>query len=485
MEHDWSEVLKKESEGKYVIPKEFRDDMRVPGVVFVSHKMLPSLFRDNALEQVVNVATLPGIILSSIAMPDIHYGYGFPIGGVAATSLTDGVISPGGVGFDINCGVRLLRTNLERGDVADKAGDLTRTLFSKIPCGVGSKGDIRPGEKKLGNVLEKGVRWAVKNGYGWEGDIEFCEENGCMEGAEAGALSKRAFERGLPQLGTLGSGNHFIEVQCVEEVYDDAAAGVFALEEGQVVVMIHSGSRGLGAQVCQDAISMMKGATGKYGFELPDRQLSCAPVESPEGKKYFAAMAAAANYAWTNRQCLSHLVRKAFEREFGAGAEGLGMSLVYDVAHNIAKFEEHEVEGRRVRVCIHRKGATRALPAGHELLPQRYAGVGQPVLVPGDMGRASYVMRGMEPAMLESFGSICHGAGRILSRSAAKKKYNSRQIMDELGEKGIKIQAANKKVMVEEAPGAYKDVSLVVDSCVRAGLAERVVRLRPLAVIKG
>ncbi|MFH1538130.1 MAG: RtcB family protein [bacterium] len=485
MSQNWEGVVKKESEGKYVIPREFRDDMRVPGVVFASHKLLPSVLRDNALEQVVNVATLPGIIQSSIALPDIHYGYGFPIGGVAATSLRDGVISPGGVGFDINCGVRLLRTNLERGDVAGKAGELAAVLFSVIPCGVGSKGDIRPGEKNIKRVLEEGVGWAVKNGYGWREDIEFCEENGCMEGAEAGELSKRAVERGLPQLGTLGSGNHFIEVQYVEEVFDNEAARVFGLSAGQVVVMIHSGSRGLGAQVCQDSISMMRGAAGKYGFELPDRQLSCAPVDSPEGKKYFAAMAAAANYAWANRQCLMHLVRQAFERVFGTGAERLGMSLVYDVAHNIAKLEVHEVDGKRERVCVHRKGATRALPAGHPLVPKRYAGVGQPVLVPGDMGRASYVMRGMEAAMRESFGSVCHGAGRLLSRTAAKQQFNSRQVMDDLEERGIKIQAANRKVMVEEAPGAYKDVSLVVDSCERAGLAERVAKLRPMAVVKG
>ena len=485
MKSDWKNVLKKESDCKFVIPVSFREDMRVPGVIFISEKLMPTLYDDEAPMQVVNVATLPGIIKYSIALPDIHYGYGFPIGGVAATSITEGVISPGGVGFDINCGVRLLRTNLLREDIIQKADKLAHTLFSVVPCGVGSKGDIRIGETNLKKVLEEGAQWAVRSGYGWQEDTELCEEEGAMEGADADAVSKRALERGLPQLGTLGSGNHFIEVQYVDEVYDEEAARVMGLAKGQVTVMIHSGSRGLGHQVCQDFINIMKVASDKYGIHLVDRQLACAPVDSPEGKRYFAAMVAAANYAWTNRQYLAHLTREAFVRVFKVDSHNLGMSQIYDVAHNIAKIEEHEIEGRKQRVCVHRKGATRAFPAHHPKIPQKYSEIGQPVLVPGDMGRVSYILRGTEHAMKETFGSICHGAGRLKSRTAARSDFTHQSVINDLEKQGIHLQAANRKVILEEAPQAYKDVSLVVESCVCAGLASKVLRLRPMVVIKG
>ncbi|MEW5946352.1 MAG: RtcB family protein [bacterium] len=485
MKTDWKKVLEKESGNKYVIPRSFREDMRVPGIIFIGDGLIGTLYDDEAPAQVVNVATLPGIVSASIALPDIHYGYGFPIGGVAAMRLDDGVISPGGVGFDINCGVRLLRTSLKRDEVVPKAGSLCSNLFALIPCGVGSKGDIRITERETRQVLEEGAGWAVRNGNGWEEDTTFCEENGAMRGADAGAVSARAVERGRPQLGTLGSGNHFIEVQYVDEVYDAAAAGALGFEEDSVAVMIHSGSRGLGAQVCQDYIGAMKTAAKKYGIDLPDGQLACAPVESPEGRRYFGAMAAAANYAWANRQCLAHLARQAFVRTFKAESKKLGMTQVYDVAHNIAKIEEHEVGGRKMKLCVHRKGATRAFPPNHPDVPAGYAAVGQPALVPGDMGRASYVLRGTPAAMKETFGSICHGAGRLKSRSAAKRELSSQKIVRELEDRGIRIRAADMKVITEEAPEAYKDVSLVVESCTGAGIAAPVLRLRPMAVIKG
>ncbi|MEW6202160.1 MAG: RtcB family protein [bacterium] len=485
MKDNWRDVLKRESDCKYVIPKSYRQDMRVPGVIIISEKLMPAMYEDDATMQVVNVATLPGILKYSLAMPDIHYGYGFPIGGVAATSLTEGVISPGGVGFDINCGVRLLRTNMNREDITQRSDKICNTMFSVVPCGVGSKGDIRVGETNLKKVLEEGARYAVRSGFGWEDDPEFCEEEGAMAGADASAVSRRAIERGLPQLGTLGSGNHFLEVQYVEEIYDEEAARKIGLAKDQVTVMIHSGSRGLGHQVCQDFINIMKTASDRYNIHLVDRQLACAPIDSPEGKKYFAAMAAAANYAWANRQYLAHLTREAFMRVFRVDSHQLGMSQIYDVAHNIAKMEEHDIDGKRQRVCVHRKGATRAFPAHHPQIPKKYSAIGQPVLVPGDMGRASYVLRGTERAMTETFGSICHGAGRLKSRTAAKADFTHEAVLKDLESKGICLKAADRRAILEEAPQAYKDVSLVVESCVCAGIATKVLKLRPMIVIKG
>jgi len=482
---NWQEAIRRVSDFKIEIPRDFRDDMRVPGIIFTDTHDMGTLLGDQAPVQVINVATLPGIIEYSLAMPDIHYGYGFPIGGVAAMSVSDGVISPGGVGFDINCGVRLLNTTLAREDVLKQADMLCAEIFSSVPCGVGSRGDIRVGRDEMEKLLSNGAQWAVKKGLGWEEDIELCEERGRLEVDNIDGVSNHARERGKDQLGTLGSGNHFIEVQYVDRVYDDLAARAMGLEEGLAAVMIHSGSRGLGAQVCQDSIRVMREAAARYGYELPDRQLACAPVGSPEGKEYYSAMCAAANYAWANRHCLAHRVRGAFERVFGTPAERIGLHLVYDVAHNIAKMETHEVAGKKIDTCVHRKGATRAFPARHPDVPDRYAALGQPVIVPGDMGRASYVMLGTEQAMAETWGSICHGAGRVKSRSGAKASFKAKDIIEDLQKRHVVIHAKSKRVIVEEAPEAYKNVSDVVETCVRAGIAKKVARLRPMAVVKG
>lgn len=482
---DWTKNIHRLSDYKLKIPRTVEHGMKVPGIIYAGPEIYEMLIGDDAPAQVINVAMLPGILEYSLAMPDIHYGYGFPIGGVAAMSVSDGVISPGGVGFDINCGVRMLRSNIEAGKVREKADELCSQLFRDIPCGVGSTGDIRLGHREIEQALRKGAAWAVKNGYGWEEDLDYCEEGGALEADDVSGVSERARERGRNQLGTLGSGNHFIEVQEVEEVRDERAARVFGLEKGMAAVMIHSGSRGLGHQVCDDAIRLMREAVVKYNIELPDRQLSCAPVRSPEGEEYRRAMCAAANFAWANRQCLAHGVRGVFERVFGAPAARLGLGLVYDVAHNIAKMEEHEVQGRRTGVCVHRKGATRAFPAGHPEIPERYRSVGQPVIVPGDMGRASYVLIGTELTMKETWGSICHGAGRAKSRSSAKRDFRAGQVFEQLAARGVSIRAKSKHSIVEEAPEAYKNVDLVVDTCVKAGLATVVARLRPIVVIKG
>lgn len=482
---DWASILQKQGEASYVIPRSHREDMRVPGKVYASGALFDLLVADEACAQVVNVAALPGIVGWSLAMPDIHFGYGFPIGGVAAMDVDEGVISPGGVGFDINCGVRMLRTDLERGAVLERAGALGARIFSTIPCGVGSTGDIRLGAKDMERVLTRGAAWAAAQGFGDQADLEHSEQNGCLETHDTEGVSARARERGRNQLGTLGSGNHFIEVQFVDAVYDARAAAAFGLEHGLVTVMIHSGSRGLGAQVCQDSVRDMKDAVLRYGISLPDRQLACAPVTSPEGRRYYGAMAAAANYAWANRQCMAHLVRRAFEEVFGLGAARLGLRQVYDVAHNIAKIERHAVDGRERALCVHRKGATRAFPAGHPEVPEAYRGAGQPVLVPGDMGRCSFVLTGGPRVMQETWGSICHGAGRVQSRTAAKAAHTSRQVIEKLRARGVEIHARGKKTIVEEAPEAYKDVSLVVETCEKAGIARKVARLRPMIVIKG
>ena len=482
---DWADILEPHGDAAYVIPKGFRSDMRVPGKIFAHGSLYELLIRDQAPAQVVNVATLPGIVRWSLAMPDIHFGYGFPIGGVAAMDVRDGVISPGGVGFDINCGVRLLRSDLTRGDVAARSQNLANQLFKNIPCGVGSRGQIRLSPKHMERVLHQGAAWAVSQGFGQSSDLEFSEQSGCLETHDTQGVGDRARERGKDQLGTLGSGNHFVEVQYVDAVYDEREARAMGLEHGRATIMIHTGSRGLGAQVCQDSVRAMKDATHKYGIDLPDRQLACAPVSSPEGQQYYGAMAGAANYAWANRQCLVHLVRLTFEEVFGLGAARLGLHQVYDVAHNIAKFEEHLVDGKPRTLCVHRKGATRAFPAGHPDIPGAYRAVGQPVLVPGDMGRCSYVLIGDPLAMDQTWGSICHGAGRIQSRTSAKEHFTSKQVIAKLQAQGIELRAAGKKTIVEEAPEAYKDVSLVVETCERAGLAHKVARLRPLVVVKG
>ena len=459
--------------------------MRVPGLVFTDKNLLNLILQDRSLEQVTNVAALPGIVSRSLAMPDIHWGYGFPIGGVAAFDLDQGVISPGGVGYDINCGCRLMGSSLVASEIRPYMSDLVNNLFNDIPTGVGRGGPVKLSVKDLKKVLTKGSAWAMSHGYGQDGDLEHTEDKGAMAGADPDELSDRALERGRDQLGTLGSGNHFVEIGVVEEVYDEGAARVYGLFEGQITVMIHSGSRGLGYQVCDDFLRTMAKASADEGIKLPDRQLACAYFHSRPGQRYFAAMAAAANFAWANRQILMHFSRESIMRTLNLGPRDMGMNLVYDVAHNIAKKEKHTVEGREINVCVHRKGATRAFPAGHPDVPAAYLSVGQPVLIPGDMGRASYVLAGEPGAMKESFGSCCHGAGRVLSRTQAKKKAQGRGLARELEDKGIWVRSSGRHTLAEEMPEAYKDVSQVVEVVHRAGLARKVVRLRPLGVIKG
>jgi tRNA-splicing ligase RtcB (3'-phosphate/5'-hydroxy nucleic acid ligase) len=468
------------------IPPDARPGMRVPGLVYADDELMALIRRDASLEQVANGATLPGIVKASMAMPDIHQGYGLPVGGVVATDVRHGVISPGGVGYDINCGVRLLRTDLTRDDVSARLGALVDALAVAIPSGVGSKGRVRlaAGEERRGPVL-KGARWAVEQGYGEADDLARIESYGTIPGSDPEAVSARAYERGRGQVGTLGSGNHFLELQVVDEVRLPDVAAVLGLHPGLVTVMIHTGSRGLGHQVCTDALQTMQGAMRRYGITLPDRQLACAPVDSPEAQAYLGAMRAAANFAFANRQVLAHFAREAFEQVLGVSPRLLGMRLVYDVAHNIAKEEEHEEDGRRLRLLVHRKGATRAFPPGHPELPEAYRAVGQPVLIPGDMGRYSYVLVGTAGSMRETWGSTCHGAGRVLSRTAAVKAARGRSIGDELRARGIIARASGRESLAEEMSEAYKDVQKVVEVVEQAGLSRIVARLRPLGVVKG
>lgn len=485
MPKEWEGPLERLGRCRFRIPKSYKPGMRVDGIIYADDRLIDQIRSDQAPEQVANVAHLPGILKGSLAMPDIHWGYGFPIGGVAGFDVKTGVISPGGVGYDINCGVRLLRTNLTLKDVQPRLEALVQALFNYVPSGVGSEGKIRISNAEVREVLIKGARWAYEKGYGLKEDLERSEEGGQMAGADPSQVSHRALERGRPQLGTLGAGNHFLEIQVVEEVFDPHTAKVFGIELGQVTVMIHTGSRGLGYQICDDNVRMLGEVTRRYGIDIPDRQLACAPVESKEGKAYFGAMVCAANYAWANRQCITHWVREAFSSVMGQGPERLGMELVYDVAHNIAKLEEHEVDGRRIMVCVHRKGATRAFPAHHPSVPEVYREVGQPVLIPGDMGTSSYLLVGTELALKEAFGSTCHGAGRVWSRSQALEKTRGRSIVSELRQKGIIVCSASRDTLREEVPEAYKDVDLVVDVCHEAGISKKVARMRPLGVVKG
>ncbi len=462
-------------------------DMRVPGKIYASRKMMESIIKeDEAIRQVMNVATLPGIQKYSIAMPDIHWGYGFPIGGVAATDMEEGVISPGGVGYDINCGVRLARTGLHIQDIENKIEKLISVLFKNVPTGVGAAGAIRKlNQKEMRQVLAKGARWAVAQGYGTPEDLEHTEENGRLEWANPDKVSRRAIERGQAQVGTLGSGNHFLEVQVVDQIFDATAAEALGLFEGQVVVMIHCGSRGLGHQVCEDYLRVFSTAVHKYGIQLPDRQLACAPIQSKEGQDYMGAMAAAANFAWANRQVIMHLAKNSFITALGISERDLDFHLVYDVCHNIAKIEEHQVNGETKKVCVHRKGATRAFPPDHPLTPPVYRQVGQPVIVPGDMGRYSFVAVGTWKAMEETFGSTCHGAGRVKSRHQALKEGKGKDLIGEMRKRGVVVQARGMRTVAEEMPWAYKDVSEVVDVMHKAGISNKVARLRPVGVIKG
>jgi tRNA-splicing ligase RtcB len=462
-------------------------NMNVPGRVYISEEMISkNLKTGDALKQVMNVAHLPGIEKYSIAMPDIHWGYGFPIGGVAATNLEEGVISPGGVGYDINCGVRLAVTNLNSAAVKKRIEKLISKLFKYIPTGVGASGAIKKlSGKDLKSVLRKGSEWALEHDLGSPEDIEFTEESGTLKNADTDTVSKRAMERGADQVGTLGSGNHFLEVDIVEKIFDEKTAEVFGLYKDQVVLLIHTGSRGLGYQVCDDYLKILLQASSKYGFSLPDRQLACAPIRSSEGEDYLSAMQAAANFAWNNRQVIMHLAKKAFKEIFNMSETELGFRLVYDVCHNIAKVEKHKIGNEEKNVCVHRKGATRAFPPGSKLIPEKYKRVGQPVLVPGDMGRYSYITVGTEKAMDETFGSSCHGAGRNLSRRKALKNAKGRDLMKELSERGIVIQARGYKTIAEEMPGAYKDVVDVVDVMHNEGITRKVAKIRPIGVIKG
>jgi len=482
----WEGPLERISEYKYRIPKSYKTGMRVDGIIYSSEHFLSSLKHDKAVEQVANVAFLPGIVKYSLAMPDIHWGYGFCIGGVAATDPeAGGVIAPGGIGYDINCGIRLLKTNLTLEDVKNKIPKIVNTLYQDIPSGVGSTGDIRVSYREEKKILLTGAKWAVSRGMGVKEDLECCEDFGAIEGAHPDSVSERAYKRGRNQAGTLGSGNHFIEVQVVDELFDCEIAKELELSIGQIVVMIHSGSRGLGFQICDDSLRIMLGCLTKYGINVPDRQLSCAPIESPEAKNYIGAMRAAANYAWANRQVLMHRVRLSFEKIFSAGWQSLGMDLIYDVAHNIAKFEKHLVDGKEKTLCVHRKGATRAFGPGNPQLPLKYQKIGQPVIIPGDMGAASYLLVGTKKAEIESFASCCHGAGRVKSRHEAVRTVDLDRLIKELREKGIEVRATGRKTIVEEAPSAYKDIDQVVDVVHRSGLAKKVCRMRPLCVVKG
>jgi tRNA-splicing ligase RtcB len=475
--------LQKIDEYRWLIPK--TGDMRVPGLVFADEKLMKAVERDQSLVQVANVATLPGILKHSLAMPDIHWGYGFPIGGVAAFHMEEGIVSPGGVGYDINCGCRLMTTLLKGSEIRPLIGNLVSTLFKNIPTGVGSTGAVRLSRSDAKKVAVRGAAWAVKNGFGQQEDLERTEDQGTMEGADPSVLSDRAIKRGLDQLGTLGSGNHFLEIQVVDEIYDPDLAQDFHLFEGQMTVMIHSGSRGFGHQICDDFLKKMGKQVSVEGLQLPDRQLASAHLKSDLGRRYLAAMACAANYAWANRQVLMHWTRETFLSTLSIGPNDLGMQLLYDVCHNIAKKELHEVEGQELMLCVHRKGATRSLPPGHPKVPDIYRQAGQPVLIPGDMGTYSFVLAGAQGAMEQSFGSTCHGAGRVLSRSKAVKMAKGRAINRELEDKGILVQSRGKKTLKEEMPDAYKDVSKVVEVVHQAGLAKKVARLRPLGVIKG
>ncbi len=490
----WTGPIRQVDDYRFEIPMSYQSEamkrhglkMRVPGLIYADQAMLSSITRDDSPEQVVNVATLPGIVGKSMAMPDIHHGYGFAIGGVAAFDVHEGVISPGGVGYDINCGVRLLTTGLAIDEIRPSLQALVNAMFTNVPSGVGSQGKIRLSRQQTDAVLANGARWAVEQGYGWQEDLGVMEEGGCMEGADPSLVSESAKKRGAPQLGSLGAGNHFLEIQQVDEIYDEEAASVFGITHvGQATVMIHTGSRGCGHQICTDYLDVMRRANQKYGIPLVDRELSCAPADSPEGQQYFTAMKCGANFAWANRQMITHWVRESFESVLGRSAEQLGLHMIYDIAHNIAKLEEHEVEGKKRMLYVHRKGATRAFGPGHPDVPEKYRSIGQPVLIPGDMGTASYLLVGTEQGMGETFGSSCHGAGRQMSRTAARKRQPADKVVAGLESQGIYLRAKSRRVIAEEAPEAYKDIDEVVEISHKSGLARKVARMRPVGVVKG
>jgi tRNA-splicing ligase RtcB len=487
----WNGPLNKIDDFRFEIPSTYRGErnnleMKTSAVIYADENMVRNIRDDNALEQAANVTTLPGIVGKSLAMPDIHWGYGFPIGGVAATDSEEGVISPGGVGFDINCGVRLVRTNLHKDDITvDKIKSLVDEMFKNVPSGLGSKAKIRFSKNELNDVLNFGAKSPVEKGYGWDEDINYLEENGCLDYADTAHVSEKAIQRGMSQVGSLGAGNHFLEIQKVTEIFDDDAAKAYGINKiGQITVMIHTGSRGFGHQVCTDHLRVLEQAVRKYNIRLPDRQLACAPVKSQEGQAYLKAMACAANFAWANRQLIVHWVRESFERVLNDTAENMDMKIVYDVCHNIGKLEEHIIEGKKRMVYVHRKGATRAFGPGKSEIPSKYRDIGQPVLIPGDMGTESYLLRGTNESE-ETFGSTCHGAGRVLSRHQALKKWRGEYIVKELKNRGIYVHPASFKVAAEEAPGAYKDIRNVINVAHGAGISKKVVKLVPLGVVKG
>ena len=487
----WNGPLNKLDDFRYEIPSSYKGEhnnlkMKTSAVIYADEAMIPSIKSDNAPEQTANSTILPGIVGKALAMPDIHWGYGFPIGGVAATDSDEGVVSPGGVGFDINCGVRLVRTNLHFKDLDEKKiHDIIDKMFENVPSGLGSKAKIRLSKKELNDVLQMGARSPVENGYGWDEDVKFLEENGCLDYADPSEVSEKAKQRGLSQVGSLGAGNNFLEIQKVEEIFDPKAAKTFGVNnKGQVMIMIHTGSRGFGHQVCTDHLRVLEQAVKKYNIWLPDRQLACAPVKSEEGESYLKAMACAANFAWANRQLIVHWVRESFEKVLNDTAENMDMGIVYDVCHNIAKLEEHIVDGKKRKVYVHRKGATRSFGPDKTEVPPKYRDIGQPVIIPGDMGTESYLLKGTKEAE-ETFGSTCHGAGRILSRHQALRNWRGEEILRNLKDKGIYVHPASLKVVAEEAPGAYKNIKNVVEVAHGAGISKKVVKLKPLGVVKG
>ncbi len=471
---------------RWRIPKRYNPDMHVPGMVYADDGLIEQILQDNALQQVANVATLPGIVGYSLAMPDIHWGYGFPVGGVAATHAEYGVVSPGGIGFDINCGVRMFATDLLHEQIRGRVDKLADELYNNLPSGVGGAGMHQLSAGDMRAVMVRGAAWAIEEGYGFAEDLEVTEELGCLADADPDMVSNTALQRGMKQLGSLGSGNHFCEVQTIDHIYDAEAAQALGIgQRGQIVVTIHCGSRGFGHQVAEDYVRLAESKQHDFGFHLVDRQLACLPLQSNAGKSYLSAMACGANFAWANRQLLMHGVRQAFSSVFGRRTRPKDMPLVYDVCHNIAKMEEYEVDGQVQRLCVHRKGATRAFPAGHPAVPDRYRAVGQPVLIPGDMGRYSFVLVGAQGSMEQSFGTCCHGAGRRQSRTAAKKSITSKDLLAQLDARGVTVRVHSKNLLPEEAPQAYKDAQQVVNVVHNAGLAKLVARLKPVIVIKG
>jgi tRNA-splicing ligase RtcB len=478
-------ILEKISDYEWEIPQDFRSDMRVPVRLFASRRLIEEALNDKSIEQAVNASTLPGLVGAVMVMPDMHQGYGFPIGGVAATDLKNGVISPGGIGYDINCGVRLLASRISLAEVEPWIKDLATLLNQNVPSGVGVGSDLRLSVDELAEACVLGSRWAKRNGYATEEDLLHTEENGCLSGAKPEKLSKRALQRGTSQLGTLGAGNHFIEVDLIVEIFDPIAAQTMGLHKDDIAVQIHTGSRGFGHQICTDYVRRFQSAIQKYGIKLPDKQLVCAPIDSPEGQDYLGAMRCGANFAFINRQLLANKVRMTFERVLAGKVDDWHLKLVYDLAHNIGKFENHLVDGQKREVCIHRKGATRAFGPYSEGIPADYKEIGQPVLVPGSMGTSSWVLTGTKISMERSFGSSCHGAGRVMSRSQAKREVWGEDLLKRLEKSGIDIRAGSMPGLAEEAPEAYKDVDQVVESVVGAGIAKKVARLNPLIVIKG